>query len=281
MLDQLLGYYAYPSHASQLLDVLNDLLQAAAIRLGPASENHTLRDPEFMVVHALNMIAPQNWQDTTITMNDGTIVPGKQFVMPAAEASHLERLGEDHENRNADKAMRAAINAAVGDPGRSTEEFHLKALEFVRRPAEMSSQTEKEVIPGDLSPQEEDSIKVAFLLARDGSPTLRQEHSGWIRETLAQSFSERERETHRYRSEYKFNPQAFSFAGYVSLLKHERTATNIRGILDAAGFSNPSAAAGFKAIGAALAEEDERLIRSILRCAFTARITPTRDWRAS
>jgi hypothetical protein len=125
----------------------------------------------------------------------------------------------------------------------------------------------------------EDAISLAFLIARDGSPELRQEQAAWMKNTFALSFSDNEKETHRYRSEYQFNPQAFSFAGHVWLLKREKSEENIRFLLSAASFKNPQASVGFKAMYQHLAEVDERLIRSILRTAFTAQIRPGRDWQ--
>src|SRR5271156_4553775 len=95
---------------------------------------------------------------------------------------------------------------------------------------------------------------------------------------FALSFTDVEREKHRYRSEYVFNPQAFSFVGFFWLLKHDATSDNYRQLLDAASFENPSASSGFQQVASAIAGFDERLVRSILRCAFTTRIKPGREW---
>ena len=276
MLDQVLGHYA---SVPELHDPLHVLLQQAAERLGPATESHTLGDPAFMVVHALNMIDPHNWQATSLTLNDGTVVPGKEFVVPAAEASHMERLQREFNEQHSDEAMRAAIKAANNDSKRSTSEFLKRALDFVQTSTESDGTSEDARMPGELAPREEDSIRVALLIARDGDQTLRQQNDNWIRQTLAQSFTEREGEMYRYRSEYQFNPQAFSFVGYACLLRNGINEDNIRLLLEAASYSSPSVATGFKVASTALAEIDERLIRAILRCALTARIAPSRDWQ--
>ena len=182
------------------------------------------------------------------------------------------------EARNADKATGAAIAAALKGPNLSTDDFHRRALAFVRRADSREIISEEDSISGELPLHIQESIQVAFLLARDGSATLRQSEEQWIKDSLALSFTDGEREKHRYRSEYVFNPQAFSFVGYFWLLKHAKTSDNYHQLLDAAGFENPSASSGFQQIAPAIAEFDERLVRSILRCAFTARIKPGREW---
>ena len=174
--------------------------------------------------------------------------------------------------------MRAEIKAAIQDSRRATPEFLQEALTFVQN-TEVNTQSEDDEIRFRLPPHEEDAISLAVLVTRYGSQELRQEQDVWIKTTLASSFGEQERETHRHRPEYQFNPQAFSFLGYVLLLKDEWSAENIRLLLAAASFSNPSASAGFKDAAFELAALDERLIRSILRCAFTARIIPGREWQ--
>ena len=63
------------------------------------------------------------------------------------------------------------------------------------------------------------------------------------------------------------------------MLREDSNAENVRLLLTAASFSNPSASVGLKDAAFVLADIDERLIRSILRCAFNARIAPGRDWQ--
>ncbi|MCU1250550.1 MAG: hypothetical protein JWQ49_3579 [Edaphobacter sp.] len=145
--------------------------------------------------------------------------------------------------------------------------------------AEVAPQPEEEETRFRIPLHEQDAITVAVLVTRFGSAELKKEQDAWIRTTLASSFGDQEKETHRYRPEYQFNPQAISFLGYVLMLKADSNAENIRLLLTAASFSNPSASVGFKDAAFALAEIDERLIRSILRCAFTARIVPGREWQ--
>jgi hypothetical protein len=210
----------------------------------------------------------------------GKSVEVLEYVAPEAESVHYERMQAEFNERHAGRNMRVEIKTALRDSSRSTPEFLQEALAFVQQaPAE--NPPEEDGTRYRVPQFEENAINVAVLVARDGSPELRQEHDGWIKSTLGSSFRAIENETHRYRPEFQFNPQAFSFSGYVLLLKHEWNVENIRLLLEAASFQNPSASAGFKDAALVLAALDERLIRSILRCAFTARIVPARDWRIS
>ena len=278
MLDQALGKYALPNSEPELRDSLRNLLQEASNTLAPYTEDHTFADPEFMVIHALNAIEPENWQMRAVATNDGRSVEIPVFVPPASEAAHLEKMQAELKKRSSVKDMRAEIKAAIQDSRRATPEFLQEALTFVRN-AEVNTQSEDDEIRFRIPPHEEDAIRLAVLVTRYGSQELRQEQDVWIKTTLASSFGEQERETHRHRPEYQFNPQAFSFLGYVLLLKDDRSAENIRLLLTAASFSNPSASPGFKDAAFELTGLDERLIRSILRCAFTARIIPGREWQ--
>ena len=69
-LDQLLSFYAFDDSIENRNE-LADLLRRAASRLGPPDMRADLGDPEFMVIHALNLIDPKNWRNTTIQTKDG------------------------------------------------------------------------------------------------------------------------------------------------------------------------------------------------------------------
>jgi len=80
MLDQWLGQYAAEDDSSESRSVLQRLLAEASFRLGEPNDTHNFRDPEFMAVHALNMTDPKNWRETTMALNDGTLMPVKEYV---------------------------------------------------------------------------------------------------------------------------------------------------------------------------------------------------------
>jgi len=280
MLDQVVGNYTFLTERPELYEQLRTLLTEAAARLAPPTKSQGLYHPQCMVLHALNKLKPENFSRRTLPLKGVGTVGVPFYIPPADEASHLESLElEGTSQEKSSRNLRCEIKAAIQDSKQSTEQFFEDALAFVQNAASYPP-PEEEPWPGTVSPQIEDTISLAVLIARDGSPELRQAQADWMRTAFALSFSENEKETHRHRSEYQFNLQAVSFVGYVWLFKQERSAENIRLLLNAASFSNPQASVGFKATARQLAAMDERLIRSILRAAFTAQIRPGRDWQA-
>jgi len=279
MLDQVIGNYTFLTERPELYEQLRTLLTEAAARLAPPTKSEGLYHPQCMVLHALNKLKPENFSRRTLPLKGGGTVEVPFYIPPAEEASRLESLElEGTSQERSSRNLRHEIKAAIQDSKQSTEQFFEDALAFVQNAASYPP-PEEEPWPGTVSPQIEDAISLAVLIARDGSPELRQTQADWMRRAFALSFSEEEKETHRHRSEYQFNPQAVSFVGYVWLFKQERSAENLHLLLTAAGFSNPQGSVGFKAAVQQLATMDERLIRSILRAAFTAQIRPGRDWQ--
>jgi len=98
VLDQALGNYALPNSEPDLRDSLRNLLQEASNTLAPYTEDHTFADPEFMVIHALNAIEPENWKMTAVATNDGRTVEIPVYVPPASEAAHLEKMQAELKN---------------------------------------------------------------------------------------------------------------------------------------------------------------------------------------
>lgn len=86
---------------------------------------------------------------------------------------------------------------------------------------------------------------------------------------------------HRARSGFRYNPIAIASVGIIQLLKHHYDTRDVRTLLEAAASKNPAAARGFGAAATTLAAIDERLLRSVLRCAFTTCIRPGSNWELS
>ncbi|MBI2371751.1 MAG: hypothetical protein HYV08_16220 [Deltaproteobacteria bacterium] len=49
-------------------------------------------EPKFMVVHALNLVDPNNWPEAPVTLTDGTQTTARRYQSPAAESRHLAAL---------------------------------------------------------------------------------------------------------------------------------------------------------------------------------------------
>ena len=133
MLSQLLGLYALDESVENR-DELAELLRRAAARLGPPKDQSDLGDPEFMAVHALNVIDPKNWRKKTLQTQDGP-ANGWEYVPPETESRHLQPLQEAAHERQADNAMEAGIRIALNNRERSSAAFAAAAIEWARKQA--------------------------------------------------------------------------------------------------------------------------------------------------
>ncbi|HEV2491946.1 MAG TPA: ATP-binding protein [Terriglobia bacterium] len=273
-LDQLLGYYAQEEFKEQRA-TLAELLRRAAERLGAPKPESDLGDPEFMVVHALNQINPDNWRKTTVQGADGPIERW-EYVSPTAESEHLKPLQDASRERHANANMQQAIRIALNNPARSSQAFAAAAVKWAREVKDKPCENETEQWM-----REEAVVTAAAIAARDGGPELIAEIGDWIRKTFEQAFKGKTDPVHRFRAGLQFNPIAIAFVGTVLLLRTRFAMEDVRTLLEAAVDDNPAAAQGFVYVAAALASIDERLPRAVLRCAFAACPRPHRDWGVS
>ncbi len=277
MLDQLLGLYALDGSVENR-DELTELLRRAAARLGPPKDESDLGDPEFMAVHALNLIDPTNWRKKTVQAEDGP-TEGWEYIPPEAENRHLQPMQEAARERQADNAMEAGIRIALNNRERSSAAFAASAIEWARKQPPANQGDDDEERDHRRSMRNETLVSAAMIAARDGGPELIAKHEDWIRETCVGALKGANDAVHRVRAGLQFNPIAIAFAGMVLLLKNRFATEDVRTLLESAGDDNPAASHGFTVAAGLLAEIDERLPRAVLRCAFAARTTPHRDWR--
>lgn len=269
-LDQLLARYAL-DESRENRDALAELLRCAASRLGPPNEQSNLGDPDFMVVHALNLIDPKNWRKRNLQGEDGPM-EGWEYVSPANESEHLRPMQEASRERQANASMQAQIRIALNNPGQPPE-FVAAAIEWAQKVAQGPGEGET-----DQWMREEAIVTAAMIATRDGDADLIATHAAWIRNTLNGALKSKNDPVHRMRSGLQFNPIATGFVGAVLLLKRRFATEDVRTVLEAAGDDNPAAAQGFPAAVGALAAIDERLPRAVLRCAFAACVQPHRFW---
>lgn len=279
MLDQLLGLYALDESVENR-DELAELLRRATAQLGPPKDQSDLRDPEFMAVHALNLIDPKNWRKKTVQTEEGP-TEGLEYMPPATESQHLQPLQDASRQRQADDAMWMSIGVALNSPERSSAKFAAAAIEWARK---QPTDVNKSIADDDdddhkRSMRKETLVTAAMIAARDGGTELIAIHETWIRETFAQALKGENDPVHRMRAGLQFNPIAIAFAGMVLLLRDRFAIEDVRTLLESAGDDNPAASHGFAVSAGLLAEMDERLPRAVLRCAFAARAMPHRDWR--
>jgi hypothetical protein len=279
MLYQLLGRYALDESVGNR-DQLAELLRRAAARLGPPKDQSNLRDPEFMVVHALNVIDPQNWRKKTVQTQEGP-AEGWEYDPPGTESRHLQPLQEAAQPRQADYAIETGIRIALNNRDRSSAAFVAAAIEWARTQTTSANKSDasNDGEERDRSMRNETLVDAAMIAVRDGGAELISRHEDWIRETFVRALKGANDPVRRLRAGLQFNPVATAFVGVVLLLKNRFAIEDVRTLLESAGNDDPAASRGFAVSAGLLAEIDERLPRAVLRCSFWACISPRRQWR--
>jgi ABC-type cobalamin/Fe3+-siderophores transport system ATPase subunit len=280
-LDDILAQYALDD-SPENRDQLAALLRRTTMRLGPPGEQANLGDPEFMAIHALNLIDPKNWRQKILQSSSGP-QQAWEYVPPEEEGRHLLPLQEAARERQADFAMETRVQRALDNSGQSSPSFAASAIEWARRQsaADQNGEVPEEGEDSDFrrSMRKETVVTAALIAARDGDAVLIAENEDWIRHTLRQALKSPSDPVHTVRAGLRFNPIAIAFAGIALLLKRRFAVEDVQALLESASDENPAASHGFTVSAALLAEIDQRLPRSILRCAFAGRIRPHRDWR--
>jgi hypothetical protein len=276
-LDQVLGEYAVYGPTA-LREKLALLLRQAAVRLGPPAEQADLAEPAFMVVHALNLLEPNNWPEVSVTLPDGTQGLVRRYQSPPAESRHFAALQEGAQSRVAEANMQASLGLALEDPSRSSPEFAAAAVQWAQG-VSVTPNDEADEDPDDDRTREHDVVTAAMIAMRDGTPELRAQHERWARGVFVRALQTETDPIYRSRSGLRFNPIAIAFVGMIHLLKHRTAPGDVRAVLEMATGDEPAAAHGFSVASTTLASIDQRLPSAVLRCAFQACIQPGRGWR--
>lgn len=273
-LEALLKFYAFNLPVT-LREKLRRLLQAEADRLGEPAADADMRDPALMVRYALNVIDPANWVEVDVAQSDGTTARARQYVAPAAEANHLATLREVRAGSIVDGGIEAQLGLALDDPTKSSPELLRTGIDWARRqPAPASAEW------GEDDLRVSNVVTAAMIAMRDGDPDLLKGNRRWADEIFGAALRGKQDAAHRIRDGLRFNPPAIAFAGMVHALKGGLRPGDIRAMLEAAAQPNPAAAHGFGSVAAQIAAVDERLPRSLLRCAFAAAIRTRSRWDA-
>jgi hypothetical protein len=175
-LDELLAHYAAFGPV-ELRERLSTLLRHAAARLGPPDEQSDLGNPAFMVVHALNLINPNNWPEMSVTLADGTQGTARQYVSPEAERRHLTALQDAVREKHTDTNMQFALGTALEDPSRSSAKFAAAAVEW----AQIATAMPKNEDGNEDWMREQAVVTAAMIAMRDGDAELRARHAAWAR----------------------------------------------------------------------------------------------------
>lgn len=281
-LDGLIGNYALSSEPEQL-EKLTGLLRDAADRLGPAGAQANLSDPEFMVLHALNLADPANWHEVDMQRKDGSTVKARRYVSPAAEQNHLQALQDAAAAKSSDFAMQSAITLGIDNPSRFSPDQLQAAVAWASGPVpEPTASADDD--DNDASPnmRREAVLTAAMMVMRDGNASLRETHGDWARAQLQDALaSDGHDPVHQIRAGLRFNPVAIAYTGRIFALTHRNTQEDVRALLAIAAEGHHAAAHGFGAAIEALLGVDERLPRALLRCGLRACVVPIRKWDIS
>lgn len=254
---------------------LAELLRQMAERLGPPEPKSTMRDPRLMVVYALNLLDPANWQDATVTLRDGSTSSVRQYVSPEAERKQLEALQAESAPKNVDTNMQLALNTALDDPSRSSPEFAAAAVKWAQ------STTNSQGSLDEVRMRDQSIVAAAMIAMRDGDAELRASKAEWARGIFATVLGAKTDPAPRFRDGLRFNSVAMAFVGTVHMARESARPEQIQGILQVAAYGDPAAAHGLGTVADVLASIDERLLRAVLRCAFASCIQRRRNWDAT
>lgn len=280
-LNELIGNFTFLASPDQLA-TLRTLLATAAARLGEPAASAHLGNPEFMVQYALNLSDAANWQEVEVTLKDGSSATARRYLSPTAEQTHLQALRDAATERDSDFATRSALALAVEDPARLLPESRSAAVAWARRSTTATAEVESDDDGVERRMQEEAVVTAAMIVMRDGDDAFRAEHGEWARSQLDKTLAVLDDGPARQmRGGLRFNPTAIAYAGLIHALRHKTTPEDVRSLLEVAATGNHAAAHGFGKSAAVLADVDNRLPRTVLRCAFSASIVEDRVWDES
>ena len=260
-----LGCYAISGPLEMRTEIAG-LLQQTVERLGPYGEDMDRRDPEFMAAHALNLLDPENWRETSTMGSDGEPVGAWEYVSPPEENGHLERLSASAFPWLADRSMQCAILLAVEEPSHSSPEFASQVMGWVLQPAPpTTNDTWDKVGHRNLA-----IVSAAVIVMRDGGSGLRARRRAWARGVFMKALAAENQNGFITGSNIRFSPAAMAFIGTVQLLREGIEPADVRVLLEAASRRDLLAASGFRVVVDAIETIDDRLPRALLRTAFAS-----------
>ena len=272
-LNDVLGMYATFGPVESR-ERLMELLQDARERVGKPDGDSDLSDPALMVVYALNLIDPANWNGVSIELEDGSPGTGYKYESPPAEMRHFEAFQKAAQRGTENTNMQVRLSLVVDDRSRCSAELAAAAVRWAQG---------METVPDDDDPDvlwmREEAIVIAAMIAmRDGDDATRAASEEWASGVFAHTLQEDENSERRFRTGLRHNPIAIAFVGMIYAIKHGVTTLRVRDLLDVAVGGKPAAAHGLRAAATTVAEIDERLPRALLRCAFASCVWAKRDW---
>lgn len=283
-----------PSRGKSLYDILHTytfseqvedrerlvaLLRGAAERLGPHGPTANYSDPEFMVLHALNILDAANWQPVQVRLDDGSTREALQYVAPPAEAAQLAPHQAEAQERLLEVRVQQAASALLDNPSHASPEAVGVLVDWaMAQTYPAATQSDEGVRDVPAWSKSETMLDIAMIATRDGDPELRQRSRDWAHRIFDQRLDLPLDPASGALSRLKFNALAIVFAGRAFSLRDRREEEDYRKLLEVAAHESAAAAYGFTVSVQAIATVDDHLLRSVLRCALQARIGCDRDW---
>jgi hypothetical protein len=262
LLERTLPIYAFNLPPEDLA-VLRKTLETAAASLDPYEPHADFGDPRFMVRYALNVTDRANYHQQEGVDGAGNKIKGFAYQSPPDEAHHLASLEQKRSTQMGDVNLRAEVALALSDASRGNVNLVARALPWAR---ELAGQAEPQ-------PDFDHSVVIAaYLLMRDGDEGQRLEHGSWARAQFVSALTREEDPVHRMRDTLQFNPIGVAAAGLVLSLWHTGGLSAALPLVQLAVKGDPAVARGFAVVRDKIAAIDERLPRSLLRCAFVGSV---------
>lgn len=259
-------------------DKVRELLSRAAQRLGPPNELADLGDPRMMVLHALNLLDPQNWKELKSTATGGDEQTILQYQAPEAEAKQLQPIRDRAMPRLEENALEFAILNQLYSEPHATSDFLIQAIGWAERHLGTFDNRPEFDSDGRYRAVVEAIVSAACLLARDGTPEQLAKYGAWARTIFVRAYEGPSDPVFLMRSGLRFNPKAIAFVGQTLFLQRDPQKDDATRLLEFATTPDYAAAHGFRQVLPILQQLDTRLIPALLRCAFTAAVRPSEHW---
>ena len=279
-LDHLIGNYVFHGEAD-LLAVLRARIAEAALRVGPPdAENPGMGNVRFTAAHAVNLANANNWQDEISKRADGTEVIGHRYHAPPAEREMLEPAAAESNAKLAETQLMLALAAALDDREKSSPELVNAGMAWTQ---DLESNLSGSDDGDGYLPEwrARTRVIVAALVMRDGDVALKNLNAQWATDIFSDVLAHFDDRMHRHQTALSMSAVAAAGIGRVGLLCLERTEARLRAVLEIAALPAPSMAFVFVAESHTINTMDERLVRSLLRVAFSACIHVKRGYDES
>jgi len=250
-LERLLYSYTKDDDASR---AVRTLLAKAIDDTGAYEDDADFGDAAFMGSYALNVLDRANW---------GEVEGGLAYTSPPAEAEHLARIEAHRQAFRRSSTIEAQIQLATSDPTQGSPELAREAVAYAAGDLPDDSDTDA------LKSRSTRLISTAMLAARDGDDAVLDEHEGWVRTVISRAVEE---EVDSYSSSERlgFNRPAQGLCALIHVWRRKRLTADRDLLLAAAARKDRAAVPAIAVTWASISETDSRLLKAMVRIAFTA-----------